>query len=295
MTTQTATVLVTGATGRQGGATARHLLADGWNVRALVRDPATPAARALAGLGAELVRGDMDDLASVENAALGAYGVYSVQPSFIAPDFAENELQRGLNVAEAAAYANVEHLVYSSVAGADSNSGVPHWEVKWRIEQHIRSLDIPSTVLRPVMFMEVHADPLYGLTGAQAAIRSIPAHGTVQLIAVQDIGAFGALAFGYPEHYVCKTIEIAGDELTAEELLTATSRAIGRSLPPPHDPTQPSGRSDVGQRGFFAGWQADITALREQHPGLMSFDTWLAREGAARIGALFDQHQRHDL
>ncbi|WUD77374.1 NmrA/HSCARG family protein [Streptomyces sp. NBC_00510] len=295
MTSQTATVLVTGATGRQGGATARHLLADGWHVRALVRDPATPAARELARLGAHLIQGDLDDPASLEAATLGVYGVYSVQPSFIAPDYADNELQRALNLAEAAAHANVEHLVYSSVAGAERNKGIPHWEVKWRIEQHIRSLDIPSTVLRPVMFMEVHADPLYGLTGEQAMIRNIAAHGTVQLIAVRDIGAFGALAFGYPEHYVGKAIEIAGDELTAEELLTATSRAIGRSLPPLHGSTEPSGRTDVGQNNSFAGWHADIAALREQYPALLDFNTWLAGEGAAKIRALLDQHRRHAL
>ncbi|SNT34398.1 NmrA/HSCARG family protein [Actinacidiphila glaucinigra] len=289
MGSQARTVLVMGATGQQGGATARHLLADGWHVKALVRDPAAPAARELGRLGAELVCGDMDDLASLEAAALGAYGVYSVQPAFIAPGFAENELQRGLNVAEAAAYANVEHLVYSSVAAADSNSGVPHWEAKWRIEQHIRSLDIPATVLRPVMFMEVHADPLYGLTGARAAIRGIPVHGTVQLIAVRDIGAFAALAFDYPEYYVGKAIEIAGDELTVEELLAAASRAVGRSLAPPGDSKEPGGRAATGHEGSLNGWRADIAALREQHPTLMNFDTWLAGEGAAKIGSLFSQ------
>ena len=124
-------ILVTGATGQQGGATARRLLAGGCPVRALVRDPGGQTATALARAGAELVVGDMDDRASLDRAARGAHGVFSVQPAFIAPDFAEHELQRGRNLADAARAADVRHLVYASVASADRATGIPHWELKW--------------------------------------------------------------------------------------------------------------------------------------------------------------------
>src|SRR5689334_14343681 len=107
------TIVVTGATGNQGGATTRHLLADGWHVRALVRDDTTPAAAALAAAGAELVRGDLDDPASLEAAVRGAYGVFSVQSA--SPD----ELTQGMNVVDAAKVGGVRHLVYSSVGGAE--------------------------------------------------------------------------------------------------------------------------------------------------------------------------------
>lgn len=293
MNPETRTILVTGATGQQGGSTARHLLADGWQVRALVRNPSSPAAQELARLGAELVQGDMDDRRSLDEAVRGAYGVFSVQPALIPPDFAENELQRGLDVAEAAHEAGVGHLVYASVASADRETGIPHWDIKWQIEQRIRALGIPATVLRPVMFMENHADPTYGITGEHAIIRTIPASATVQLIAVSDIGAFAALAFGSPDQYLGKAIELAGDELTLDQLLTAIGRVTGRALPIPSSRKEPTAQTTVagGAEGTFSfyGWQADIPALRAQHPALMDFDTWLAREGKSMIEALLDR------
>ena len=142
-------IAVTGATGKQGGSTARQLLNDGWHVRAVVRDPSTGSARQLAELGAELVVADMDDRDSLIAAFDRAYGVYSVQPALIPPKFDRNELQRGFNVADAAAATHVKHLVYSSVGSADRETGTPHWDIKYRIEQHIASLDLPATIFRP--------------------------------------------------------------------------------------------------------------------------------------------------
>jgi NAD(P)-dependent dehydrogenase (short-subunit alcohol dehydrogenase family) len=142
-------ILVTGATGQQGSATARRLLAEGWPVRALVRDPHSPAATALARAGAELVVGDLDDRASLDRAALGAHGVFSVQPAFAAPIFGENEPQRGRNVADAAHSAGVRHLVHASVASADRATGIPHWEIKWQLEQRFlgRAIELAGAEL----------------------------------------------------------------------------------------------------------------------------------------------------
>jgi uncharacterized protein YbjT (DUF2867 family) len=292
MATAKQAILVTGATGLQGGATARHLLAGGWPVRALVRDPHSPGATGLAHAGAELVVGDMDDRDSLDSAARGVHGVFSVQPAFIAPDYAENELQRGLNVADAAHAAGVAHLVYASVGSADRASGIPHWEVKWEIEQHIRALGIPATVLRPVMFMEYHADPTYGVYGQASHIRTIPPNQRVQLIAVSDIGAFAALAFADPPRFLGQAIELAGDELSLDQLLSAITRATGR------DVAAIAGRtladSSTAEREFtamsasFCGWRADTPALRRLHPALLDFDSWLAKEGKP----LLEQHFR---
>ncbi|MEV6367114.1 NmrA/HSCARG family protein [Micromonospora musae] len=288
MDSTTKTILVTGATGQQGGATTRHLIAEGWHVRALVRDPAGTAARELAELGAELVTGDMDDRDSLDAAVHGAHGVFSVQPSLIPPDFSENELQRGLNVAEAAKDAAVAHLVYASVGSADRNTGIPHWEIKWQVEQHIRALGIPFTILRPVMFMENQADPTYGLTAEHPVIQTIPPNATVQLIALDDIGAFATLAFGDPGHFLGEAIELAGDELTVDQMLDAITRATGRALPERLVPPRHAPAPDEDPVPF-GGWQADVAALRALHPGLMDFDTWLARAGASRITALLDR------
>ncbi|NUW37804.1 NmrA/HSCARG family protein [Nonomuraea sp. SMC257] len=286
------TVLVTGATGQQGGATARALLAAGWRVRALVRDPGAPAAGRLAEAGAELVPGDMGDRDSLAEAARGAHGVFSVQPAAGPPHGVEEEVRLGVNVADAAHAAGVRHLVYASVGGADRDSGISHWNTKWEIEQHIRALGLPATILRPVMFMENHARPHYGVTGDAALVRVIPPRATVQLIAVTDIGAFAALAFADPDRYVGRALELAGDELSRADLVAAISRATGRPVDVEPIPAERRaalglGAGDMEAVDSFGGWRADIPALRALHPGLMDFETWLEREGKAQFDALF--------
>ncbi len=282
------TILVTGATGQQGGATARHLLAEGYAVRALVRDSNSPRAQRLANMGAALVVGDMDDRVSLRSAMRGAYGVFSVQPALIPPTFAEHELQRGLNVADAAHAGGVQHLVYSSVAGANQRTGIPHWEIKGQIEERIRGLGVPFTILRPTLFMDMHADATYGLTGDFSLVRSLPSNAVVQHIAVDDLAAFTALALDDPARYLGKALELAGDELTVDQIVAAISRATGRP-----DLLKWTGRVGTGPGTSerlvrYGGWQADIPSLRALHPGLMTFETWLERRGAALIDHMLD-------
>ncbi|BCJ33787.1 NmrA family transcriptional regulator [Actinocatenispora thailandica] len=272
-------VLVTGATGKQGGATARQLLAAGWRVRALVRDADNPAAARLAAAGAQLAVGDLTDPDSLHRAAAGAYGVFSVQPAATEPRHDPLEVRMGRTVADAAVAAGVEHFVYASVGGADRNTGIEHWETKWQVEQHIRRLPLPYTILRPVMFMENHASRgPFGVFGENALIRMITPTDTVQVIAVDDIGAFAALAFTRPDEYRGIELEIAGDEVTGAQLAAGIEAAIGR--PVDTTPLPLPGPARAGDTGSFGGWQADIPALRRRHPGLMTFDTWLDRTGA---------------
>ncbi|UGQ11396.1 NmrA/HSCARG family protein [Yinghuangia sp. ASG 101] len=287
------TVLVTGATGLQGGATARQLLAAGARVRALARDPHAPRARALAQAGAEVVRGDMDDRASLDAAMRGAHGVFSVQPTIgypgTPPGFTiEDEIRLGVNVADAANDAGIRHLVYASVGGAERSPGIRRWESKWRIEEHIRSLGLPATILRPVRFMENHSHPT---TGVREGVLSdvVKPDVPVQLIAATDIGAFAALAFTDPDRYVGRALEIAGDELTFPQIVAAiglatatavTYRAIPREALTGADPDARAGYDFANHRG---GWQADIPELRKLHPDLMDFDTWLRTEGRAQF------------
>ena len=151
-------VLVIGATGQQGGATARHLLERGRMVRALVRDPASPAARELRRAGADLVVGDLDDPASLRTAMKGAHGVFLVLTMMagprISPEGVAAEERRGQAVADLARESGIEHLVYSSLNGASARSGIPYYESKARIEEHIHALGLPATILRPVSFMD---------------------------------------------------------------------------------------------------------------------------------------------
>src|SRR5437762_8525371 len=161
-------VLITGATGNQGGATLRHLAQrGGFKLRALTRKPEGDAAKACTALGAEVVVGDLDDAASLERALAGAWGVYSVQNTWEAG--VEREEAQGKRLAKLARVAGVEHFVYSSVGSAHKRTGIPHFDNKWRIEETVRGLRFPShVILRPVFFMENLVAP-YSLQGSTLA------------------------------------------------------------------------------------------------------------------------------
>lgn len=147
-------VLVAGATGQQGGAVARHLLGDGWEVRALVRDPNKEAAQALLKQGAELVHGDLYDRASLDRALKGMYGVFSIQNYWLPDVGYEGEVKQGKLLADAAKEAEVQHFVYSSVGAAHRGMGQSHFESKLIIERYLQESGLPFTIVRPVAFMD---------------------------------------------------------------------------------------------------------------------------------------------
>ena len=278
-------IAVTGATGQQGGAVARKLLAEGWKIRALTRDTEKPAARELASLGAEVVPGDMENRAELDAALKGAYGVFSVQNFWLPNVGFEGEIRQGKNVADAAKAAGVQHLVYSSVGAAHRGMGQKHFESKWIIEQYIHSLDIPYTILRPAAFFEnFNWERANILNGTFNALGLRPEKGR-QLIAVEDIAVFVALAFANPEQYLGKTIELAGDELTESQTADTFTKVIGR----PVKLTMPTGggnrrRSEEEMQAMFnffngEGYDADISALRKLHPGLLTLEQWLRKNG----------------
>ncbi|MEU0568302.1 NmrA/HSCARG family protein [Nonomuraea sp. NPDC005983] len=287
-------ILVTGVTGRQGGATAVQLLANGWPVRALVRDPHAPSARALKERGAELRVGDLDDPGSLAAAAAGAHGIFGVTPD---DHDLDREVRRGRNLADAGAAAGISHFVFASVGGADRGTGIPYWESKWQIEQHIRALGLPATILRPVRFMENHTIPGLPLGGiVDGELRHLFDPETpVQLIAVTDIGAFAHLAFAHPQDHVGQAIEIAGDELTPSRTVELISRSLGREITYRQVSVDGAGLGPDAQRVFTDErglWRADIAALRERHPGLLDFPSWLHQGGVEMIRAMLTGRPR---
>ncbi|MEU9833540.1 NmrA/HSCARG family protein [Streptosporangium sp. NPDC048047] len=299
MTPTNRTVVVVGATGSQGRAVTRHLLRDGWRVRALTRDPDGDGARALARSGAQVMRARMEDVASLTAAAEGAWGLFSVQPTVGSPGTApgfttEDEVRWGVNVAEAAHAAGVGHLVFTSVAGADRHPGekVPvNLVSKWRIERRIAELGLPATILRPVSFME-------NFTGGYALRNGILSTGIApdtvqQLIAVDDVGAVTALAFSRPGEWIGRAVSLAADELTPVQVAEAVGKALGIPLPYVQIPIEVI--RDLSEDFAYAnewlnerGYRADIPATRRIHPAAMDFSTWLSRTGAARISAFLD-------
>ena len=202
------TVLVTGATGRQGGAVVRHMLPKGWKLRALTRNPSSHASQELGRQGVEVLQGDLEDPSSLERASHGVYGIYSVQDFWAVG--AKREVQQGKNLADAAKKAGVQHFVYSSVGGAERNSGITHWESKWEVENYIRKLALPATILRPAAFMETY-HVLEVEVGILKGKLADPIRGDkpYQTIATDDIGAFTALAFERPKDFIGLELEIA--------------------------------------------------------------------------------------
>ncbi len=279
-------VLVTGATGRQGGSVVRRLLASGWSIRALTRDPDTKAAKALADRGVELAKGDLEAPASLADAVRGVYGVYSVQDFWAVG--AKREVIQGKNLADAAKKAGVTHFVYSSVGGAERNSGIDHWESKWEIEKHIRKLGLPATMLRPAAFMEnYYVDQVeIGILRGKL-IDPIRADKPYQTIAADDIGAFVALSFGRPQEFIGAELEIAGSELTNPQAAEVFSRVLGKRVRFQKLP-MPLVRLVLGKEFYqmfrwfnTAGFQANIGELRKRYPELQlqTLEQWLYNEG----------------
>lgn len=279
-------VLVTGATGRQGGAVVRHMLPKGWKLRAVTRDPGSHAAQALTQKGVEVVQGDLEDPSSVARAAEGVYGIYSVQDFWAVG--AKREVQQGKNVADAAKNAGVKHFVYSSVGGAERNTGIPHWESKWEIEKHIRSLGLPTTVIRPVTFMEgYYIDQVEISLLKGKLVDAVRGDKPYQTIATDDIGAFVALAFERPTDFIGKELEIAGSELTNDEAAKIFSRVLGKPVKFQKLPL-PLVRIVLGREFYLmfrwfngVGYKADVPSLRRAYPEvhLQTLEEWLRNEG----------------
>jgi len=277
-------IAVNGATGQQGGAVARKLLADGWRVRALTRDVNKPAAQALAQAGAELVAGDMDSRSELDAAFSGAYGVFSVQNFWLPNVGYEGEIQQGKNVADAAKAAGVQHLVYSSVGAAHRGMGQKHFESKWIIEQYIQSLSIPYTILRPAAFMDNYNwSRAYILNGTFTGVGLRPEK-EMQIIAVEDIAVFVALAFANPKEFLGKTIELSGDELTEAQIAETFSNVIGRPVNLVPRTAGGGWSSEEEMKAAFnffngEGYDADIPSLRKLHPGLLRLEQYLRTNG----------------
>jgi len=223
-------ILVTGATGKQGGAVARELLARGYRVRAMTRHPEGEAAQDLAQLGAEVVRGDLDNPASLAKAVKGVWGVFSVQNTWEAG--VEKEEEQGKRFARISKESGVQHFVYSSVGSAHRNTGIPHFENKWRVEGTVRSLDFPSyTILRPVFFMENFLTPWFkpGLDEGKLTVGIKPTT-VLQMIAVRDIGKYGAWAIENHQALNGRAIDIAGDAQTMPQTAGIIGAAAGRKI-----------------------------------------------------------------
>ena len=262
------------------------MLPDGWKLRALTRNPNSDAAEGLAREGVEVVQGDMDDKESLDRAVRGAYGVFSVQDYWTVG--ARREVQQGKNLADAAKKAGTAHFVYSSVGGAERNADIVHWKTKWEVEQHIRQLDLPATILRPAAFMDnYYVDQVeIGILKGKL-VDAVRGDKPYQTIAAEDIGAFAAFVFQRPGEFLGRQLEIAGSELTNVEAARVFSRVLGKPVKFQKVPL-PIVRLILGKEFYQMfkwfntdGFKADIPELRKKYPEvhLHTLEEWLRREG----------------
>lgn len=301
MSTNLPLILVTGATGAQGGATARELLAAGYRVRFLTRNPDAPAAQALIAAGAEAVAGNLDDPSSVAAAAKGAYGVFSVQVPDT--DGTDAERRHGETLIGAALEAGVTHFVHTSVCEAGNHTEFPRWESgcwsqkywtdKWDVEEAVRNAGFTHwTVLKPAFMMDNFSQPkaqyMFPHLQRGKILSALLATTRMQLIAADDVGGLAKAAFADPEHFDRQNIDLATEALSMDDVATTLSRVLGKSVS-----AQTVSSDEAVKAGLFPGWvrsqewtnevgyRADIPALSSAlgHYGieLTPFAAWIER------------------
>lgn len=270
-------ILVLGATGGQGGAVAGALLDRGASVRALVRAPDSSRARRIAAHGVDIVIGALDDRASLGAAMRGVRAVFALTTPFEAG--VDAEVAQGRAIVAAAHDTHVPHMVFSSVAGADTDSGVPHFQSKALIEAELAAGEVPYTVLGPTYFFD---NALGGVQEIRSGVLQLPLppDRPLQQLARPDLGAFAAKVLLAPDGFIGQRIELAGDDPTPARMAAALSDAVGR--PVRHHASPPVdriGNADMRAMWRFLngpGYQVDIPALKAAHPDLAwtSFAEW---------------------
>lgn len=272
-------VLITGVTGQQGGALARSLAGKGFKLRGLTRKPDGDAAKKLQALGVEIVSGDLDDVASLESALSGVWGVFGVQNTWEAG--VEREEEQGKRLARVAREVGVSHYVYASVGSADEKTGIPHFDNKARVEEVVRGLGFPShVILRPVFFMENVVGPWF-LQGDKL-MAGLKAETPLQMIAVEDIGKITAQAFVRAEALNRREIDLAGDTVTMSHVARALSTKLGKNIEfvslPIAAVRQNSEDLALMLEWFEStGYSADIPALSAEFGPLLRFDDWVKK------------------
>ncbi|MFJ9771391.1 NmrA/HSCARG family protein [Kitasatospora sp. NPDC101157] len=284
-------VAVTGATGAQGGATARALLRAGRPVRALTRDPGAPAARQLASLGAESVRADFDDPASLAAALDGAGALFAMSTPF-GTDL-DTEVRQGSALLDAAAAAGVRHVVFTSATNADRSTGIPHFDSKQRIERHLAGLGLPWTVIGPAAFLDNYANE-WTLESLREGVFHLPMPPGVPIpvIAAESIGAFAAHVLAHPDAYAGRRIDIASQWCTGEQIAAAIAAASGRPVRCEEVPLSVVETYSADLAAMFryfqeVGLDIDTAALHAEHPTVdwrtledwAAGRTWTLRDG----------------
>jgi uncharacterized protein YbjT (DUF2867 family) len=287
--TQRPPVAVIGATGQQGRSVIDALHDLDVPTRALVRNPDSPAAHALRAAGTDVVQADQEDDRSLAD-GLADVATLFYMTTFEGPDGTAGEVRRGHSVADAAARANVPHVVYSSVGGAERGTGIPHFESKFEVEKRLHAL-VPATILRPTFFMENLTAQLTPDQDGEIVIRMpMPGDVPVQMIAVRDIGRAAARLLLEPSAIDGNAIEVAGDELTLDLVAAQAGETFGVTARFETIPLEYLGDDEDLKamfRWFAAGsaYQADLAQSRSLVPDVSDLRSWLVTHRQHELAA----------
>jgi uncharacterized protein YbjT (DUF2867 family) len=282
-------ILVTGATGQQGGQVARHLLERGHRVRALVRDPQSPKVQDLRAKGVEAVAGSFDDPASIQRAARGINGMFLMGTPF--QGGVDGETRQGIAAVDAAKAAAVPWLVYSSVASANQSTGIPHFESKFAVEEHLRRSGVPFAVSAPTSFMENFLSPLQLPALRQGKLPSpLPPDRAVQSVALDDLGVFVTQLLENPSRFRGKRIDVASDSVSQAAAARVLSELSGRKIEYQRIPLDAIRAQNADYAKMFewferGGYSVDIDRLRKEYPevGWHRFRDWAADRDWTRL------------
>jgi uncharacterized protein YbjT (DUF2867 family) len=271
-------VVVTGGTGKQGGAVVKSLLERGHEVRAVTRSTDSAKARKLANAGVTLVRASLEDTAVLTKVLEGATSLFAMTTPYEGGPQAET--RQGISAADAAKAAGV-HLVFASVGSANRQTGIPHFDSKYEVEEHIARIGVRATVLAPVYFMEnLH----FGKEQLAEGIYATPLPPARQLtqVAVKDIGAVAVRLLEDPGRFAGRRFDLGSDELTGNDVLAILSRVTGRPFTYFQIPLdvirQRMGEDGAKMYEWFdrVGFTVDRAALRREFPDVAfhDFESW---------------------
>lgn len=288
-------VLVTGVTGNQGGAVARELLQSDHRVKGLTRNIDSKKSLELKKLGVDLVKGSFDDPESIEHALRGVDAVFLMGSPFGMG--VEVEAKNGILVADIARRLNIKHLVYTSVGSAHKNTGIPHFESKFKVEEHIGKFNIPHTIIRPAYFMENFLAPfiLPGLKQGRIAT-PMPPDRKLEMITVKDIGKFVVYILERREEFLNKAIDIASDDLSGKEYTEILSRITEHEIKYyelKYEDLAKFGEDYILMYKWFndVGYNIDIDNLHKKYPeiGWHRFEDWVKEQDWTVLGQPLEQ------
>ncbi len=275
------TIFVTGGTGNQGGAVARNLVQQGFTVKVLTRNIQSPKSQILKNINVELINGDLNNTDTFREHLKDIFGIFSVQ-SF--ENGVDKEMNQGIALAELGKEINVKHFLYSSVFAANLNTGVPHMDSKFKIENHIRQIGLPFTILRPTSLYENFLIPQVkkGILKGKL-VQPIKRDTVQQYIASEDIGKAAAKIFQNSDNYLGKTIPLATEQLTTQEVANIFSKVLNKKIQYKRLPVLIT-RLFLGN-GLFKMFKymdqksvfsiEDVALTRKEFPSPLSLQSWI--------------------